>query len=187
MPDKPTILNTSVIAQSRLFRIEQLSLEFSNGEQRDYERIIAPGNGAVLIIPLLEDTTVLMVKEYSAGTNNYELVFPKGRIDAGESIEHAANRELREEIGYAARELNHIRSMTLAPGYLKFNTHIVLAEQLYPDDLDGDEPEPLEIVKCDLNKLDQVLQKTSLTEARSIACLYIVRDLLRERERQQHD
>ncbi|MCW8955757.1 MAG: ADP compounds hydrolase NudE [Gammaproteobacteria bacterium] len=185
MPAKPIILNTSVIAQSRLFRIEQLSLEFSNGEQRDYERIIAPGNGAVLIVPLLKDSTVLMVKEYSAGTGNYELVFPKGRIDAGESIQHAANRELREEIGYAAQELNHIRSMTLAPGYLKFNTHIVLAEQLYPNELEGDEPEPLEIVECDLNNLDDILQQASLTEARSIACLYIVRDLLRGR--QQHD
>ena len=185
MPDKPTILNTSIIAQSRLFRIEQLSLEFSNGEQRSYERIIAPGNGAVLIIPLLNDSTVLMVKEYSAGTENYELVFPKGRIDAGESIEHAANRELREEIGYGARQLNHLRSMTLAPGYLKFNTHIVLAEQLYPEELEGDEPEPLEIVQCDLNKLDDLLQQTALTEARSIACLYMMRDLLKER--QQHE
>lgn len=183
MPDKPTILNTSVIAQSRLFRIEQLSLEFSNGEQRDYERIIAPGNGAVLIIPLLKEATVLMVKEYSAGTDKYELVFPKGRIDAGESIQHAANRELREEIGYAARELNHIRSMTLAPGYLKFNTHIVLAEHLYADELEGDEPEPLEIVECDLWQLDTVLQQPALTEARSIACLYMIRDLLRERQR----
>jgi len=181
MPEKPTILNTSVIAQSRLFRIEQLSLEFSNGEQRDYERIIAPGNGAVLIIPLLKDSTVLMVKEYSAGTDNYELVFPKGRIDAGESIEHAANRELREEIGYAASELNHIRSMTLAPGYLKFNTHIVLAECLYPDNLQGDEPEPLDIVECDLSTLDEVLLHPSLTEARSIACLYMVRDIIRDR------
>ncbi|MFW2373982.1 MAG: ADP compounds hydrolase NudE [Gammaproteobacteria bacterium] len=182
MPDKPTILNTCVIAQSRLFRIEQLSLQFSNGEQRDYERIIAPGNGAVLIVPLLQDSTVLMVKEYSAGTDNYELVFPKGRINAGESIEYAANRELREEIGYAARQLKHIRSMTLAPGYLKFNTHIVLAEHLYPDSLQGDEPEPLEIVACDLSILDEFLQQPSLTEARSIACLYMVRDLLRDRK-----
>ena len=182
MPDKPTILHTSVIAQSRLFRIEQLSLEFSNGEQREYERIIAPGNGAVLIVPLLKASTVLMVTEYSAGTDNYELVFPKGRIDAGESIEHAANRELKEEIGYAAQKLKHIRSMTLAPGYLKFNTHIVLAEQLYPDDLQGDEPEPLEIVSCDLNRLDTFLQQPSLTEARSIACLYMIRDLLRQRK-----
>ena len=185
MPDKPTILSKSVVAQSRLFRIEQLSLEFSNGEQREYERIIAPGNGAVLIVPLLRQDTVLMVKEYSAGTDNYELVFPKGRIDAGESIEDAANRELREEIGHAARSLNHLRSMTLAPGYLKFNTHIVLAEQLYPNALDGDEPEPLEIVECDLNRLDEFLQHPALTEARSIACLYMVRDLLDERYRNE--
>ena len=59
MREKPTLLNKTVVAQSRLFRIESLDLEFSNGEQRNYERLARskPG-GAVLIVPLLDDETV---------------------------------------------------------------------------------------------------------------------------------
>jgi ADP-ribose diphosphatase len=181
MSKKPTILNTTTLAESRLFTIQQLSLEFSNGEHREYERIVAHSHGAVLIVALLNPSTVLLVKEYSAGSDRYELVFPKGLIDAGESIEEAANRELMEEIGYGAHKLSHISTMSVAPGYLSFETHIVLAEELYEQRLDGDEPEPLDIVRCDLSQLDSFIQRPDLTEARSIASLYMVRDILLKR------
>lgn len=181
MSKKPTILNTSILAQSRLFTIQQLSLQFSNGEQRNYERIVAHSHGAVLIVALLNPSTVLLVKEYAAGTDRYELVFPKGLIDAGESIEDAANRELMEEVGYGAHKLSHINTMSVAPGYLSFDTHILLAEDLYEQRLAGDEPEPLEVVSCDLNHLDNFIQRPDLTEARSIASLYMVRDILHKR------
>ena len=181
MKKKPDILETTVVARSRLFTIEQLHLEFSNNQQRHYERIIAPGAGAVLIVPVINDSKVLMIREYSAGTHRYELLFPKGKIDHDEDFLAAANRELMEELGYGAHKLQHIQSMTIAPGYLGFTTHIVLAEDLYEQRLDGDEPEPMEIVECDINQLDQLLAHPELTEARSIAALYIVRDILKTR------
>ena len=181
MPEKPKILNIQPLAKSRLFQIEQIQLEFSNGTQSNYERIIAASGGAVLIVPLLTDETVLMIKEYSVGTEQYELLFPKGLIDNNESITDAANRELMEEVGYAARKLTPVKMMTIAPGYLGFQTHIVLAEDLYHKELDGDEPEPLQTVECNLHDIDSLLQRSDLTESRSIAALYIVRDILRKR------
>ncbi len=181
MKQKPHIVKTRTLAESRLFSIEQVSLEFSNGTTCDYERIIASSNGAVLIVPVLNDSTVLMIREYSVGTDRYELVFPKGRIDQGENIDTAANRELMEETGYGAQQLSHIYTMSIAPGYLGFDTYIVVAENLYENKLDGDEPEPLEVVHCDLNKFDDIIQQPELSEARTIAALYMVRDLLRNR------
>ena len=178
MNKKPSITKSTTIAKSRLFSIEKVNLLFSNGEQHEYERIIAPGNGAVMIIPVINETTVIMIREYSVGTDRYELAFPKGLISAGESIEDAANREIMEEIGFASKKLSHIDSMTIAPGYLSFTTHIVLAEDLYDKQLDGDEPEQLETVECDLTKFDQIIKHPELTEARSKAALYIVRDIL---------
>ena len=181
MKKKPDILDTTIVAQSRLFTIEQMHLEFSNGEQRHYERIIAPGAGAVLIVPITDDSKVLMIREYSAGTHRYELLFPKGKIDANEDILDAANRELMEELGYGSNQLEHIDSMTIAPGYLGFTTHIILAEQLYKQKLDGDEPEPLEVIAFDLKQFDKLLANPELTEARSIAALYMIRDILKAR------
>ena len=61
MRKKPKILNIETIATTRVFNIERLDLEFSNGKKRQYERLKPPGNGAVLVIPMLDDNTVLMI------------------------------------------------------------------------------------------------------------------------------
>ena len=77
----PKINSRNQVARSRLFAIEQLELTFSNGEERQYERMLGSGNGAVMIVPMLDADTILLVREYCAGTHSYELGFPKGLID----------------------------------------------------------------------------------------------------------
>ena len=81
----------------RLFTVEALELRFSNGEQRQYERIRGGGRGAVMIVPVNEHDELILVREYCAGTNDYQLGFPKGLIDPGETPFQAANRELQEK------------------------------------------------------------------------------------------
>ncbi len=178
MHKKPTILNIETIATTRVFNIEKMDIEFSNGARREYERLKPPGNGAVLVIPMLDDDTVLMIYEYSGGTDRYELGLTKGKIDAGETPIEAANRELMEEIGYASNKLSLIKTMTLAPGYQSNITHIVLAQDLYPASGEGDEPEPLEVVKHKLSTLETLVYHEDLTEARSIAALYMARGVI---------
>ena len=60
-------------------------LEFSNGERRRFERLVSRGHGAVVVVPMLDDETVLLVREYAAGMHRYELGLVKGRIDVGET------------------------------------------------------------------------------------------------------
>ena len=70
--------------------------------------------------------------------------------------------------------------MTLAPGYLGHTTHIILAEDLYPSSLEGDEPEALEVSEWHFDQLDELLQRDDFTEARSIAAFYRVREICRQ-------
>ncbi|MDC9729137.1 MAG: ADP compounds hydrolase NudE [Methyloprofundus sp.] len=178
MSDKPKILKRSIVAQSRLFKVEALDLQFSNNETRQYERLVRDNNnrGAVLIIPLLDKETVLLIREYSAGLDRYELGLPKGKVDAGEDYLQAANRELKEEVGYGANKIQQISSFSLAPSYMQHMTEIILAEELYEERLAGDEPEPLEVVPWKLSNLAELISSGECTEARSIAALYMARD-----------
>ena len=185
-PVKPLITACKVVAQSRLFRIEQVDLTFSNGVEVEYERLKGSSRGGVLVVAVLDENTLLMVREYGVGVERHELVFPKGRIENDEPIEEAANRELQEEVGYAAHKLTHIKSMTLAPGYMGHLTHVVLAEDLYPAVLAGDEPEPLEVVKWRLDEIDKLVMQEDVTEARTIAAAYIVRALLEQRTKESN-
>jgi ADP-ribose diphosphatase len=180
MRKKPEIIKLETIASTRVFNIERMDLKFSNGEERQYERLRPPrSDGAVLVIPMLDEDTVLMIYEYSGGTDRYELGLTKGKIDKEETPLEAANRELQEEIGYAANKLTFLKTITLAPGYQANKTHIVLAEDLYESSVDsGDEPEPLEVVKCKLSELDDLVYHEDLTEARSIAALYMAKDII---------
>lgn len=179
--DMPRILHSRVLAETRLFRVEGVGLRFSNGTEVEFERIAPTGAGAVLVVPLHEDGRVSLIREYAAGTERYELGLPKGRLEPGEDVLDAANRELREEIGYAAAHLTRLRALSLAPGYLTHQTHVVLAEALSPAPLDGDEPEPLEVLRWPLTEAATLLDRADFTEARSIAALFMVRNHLEAR------
>ena len=183
MRKKPKLTNIHSVAQSRIFNLESMDVEFSNGATRVYERLMSRGNGAVLVIPMLDDDTVMMIYEYSGGTDRYELGLTKGKIDKGETPIEAAERELKEEIGYGANKLTFLKTITLAPGYQSSETHIVLAEDLYEDKAEGDEPEPLEIVKHKLSGLEKLTYSKDLTEARSILALFMARELILSRQK----
>jgi len=178
MRKTPEVLNSEIIARTRFFRVEQRELRFTNGVEVSYERLVGSTNGAVLIVPMLDHDTVLMIREYAAGVHRYELALPKGRIEDDEAILDAANREIMEEVGYGARRLEHMTSLTIAPGYQSHCTHIVLAQDLFERRREGDEPEEIEVVPWRLSRIGELLSQEECTEARSIAALFMAREHL---------
>ena len=165
------------------FRIERIDLEFSNGARRHFERHVGRGPGAVIVAALPDPETILLIREYAAGTNRYELGLPRGRIDRGEEPLEAANRELKEEAGFGGRKLTLLRALTLAPTYMSHQTWLVLAEDLYPERLPGDEPEELEVIPWRLDRLHELMLRDDCSEGRSLAAMYIVRDYIAHRDK----
>lgn len=182
MSKLPQILKKELVARTRLFGVEELHLRFSNGVERVYERLRRPPVHAVLVVPVLDADTVLLIREYGAGTERYELGLPKGALEADETIEQGANRELMEEVGYGAHDITVLKELTLSPSYMSHHITVVLAENLYPARLEGDEPEPIEVQPISLSALDDWVWRADFSEARSLAALYMVRDLLARRQ-----
>ena len=172
----PIIKNKTLISLTRLFKVSKLDIEFPNNITREYEVISGTGSGAVMIIPI-SDKSMFFIMEYAAAIDSYALTFPKGKIDNGEQILDAANRELQEEIGYKSSNLKHIYTIDLAPGYINHQTHIVVAEHLTPSKLIGDEPEELEIIEIPLDKINEHLLKYKNIDSRVLASLYIYSNL----------
>lgn len=174
---KPEILNVEAVARSRLFTVEAVDLVFSNGARRVYERMKPSEREAVMIVPIVDDHLIL-IQEYAVGLESYELGFPKGLIDPGETPLEAANRELKEEIGYGAEQLDTLGKLTLAPSYFSSKMNILVAEGLYEEKLEGDEPEPLPQVRWPLNNLLALLEEPDFREARNVSALFLVREWL---------
>lgn len=173
MRSLPTILKTELLAESGYFQIEALHLQFSNGQQRVYERLRGTGYQSVMVVALPDPEHVLLVREYAVGIEQQVLGLPKGGIDGGESSTQAANRELMEEIGLKADRLCELGHLTLAPGHLCHSYRVVLAEDLHPLKINGDEPEPLEVVCMPLTRIPELVARGELHEARAIAALFM--------------
>ncbi|NGE24615.1 ADP compounds hydrolase NudE, partial [Klebsiella pneumoniae] len=125
-----------------------------------YERLVGrgAGYGAVMIVAMIDEDHALLVEEYCGGTDEYELSLPKGLIEPGEDVLAAADRELKEEAGYGARQLEHITELSLSPGYMSQKIQVVLATDLYEERLEGDEPEPMRVERVNLRELSQLAQ-----------------------------
>ena len=183
MKKLPEITDVQEVTRSALFRVERLQLQFSNGEERTYERLAGFGSGhqAVMVVPLLDDNRFVMIEEYAAGTEDYQLSLPKGLVEAGEELFDGANRELKEEAGFGAHKLEHLTEFTLSPNYMTHRMQVVLAQGLYEEKLEGDEPEPLGVHIFSFDELPELIARPDFTEARAMAALYLVRDRIQSR------
>ncbi|MBB3184653.1 ADP-ribose diphosphatase [Halomonas fontilapidosi] len=180
-PVKPQILDRRSVARSRLFHVEALDLRFANGAERTFERLSGTGQGigAVMIVAMPDPEHVLLIREYAAGFEDYVLTLPKGLVDPGEDIVTAANRELMEECGFGAHRIEPLVELSLAPNYMSHRMQVLLASDLYPKRLPGDEPEPLIVETHAIDELSALLAREDFHEARAIAALFIARDRLR--------
>lgn len=176
MKKKPQIHNVKQLAQSRLFNIEAVDLEFGNGEQRCYERLVRPHTNSVMIVPITANKEFILIREYAVGIEDYELTFPKGFVDANESIPDAANRELKEEVNFGAEHIRVLRTVVGSPGYMNSRLSIVVAEGLYPESLAGDEPEALEIVVWPMSDYNALLAQPDFISSACVSALLLAKE-----------
>ena len=169
----PKILETRELARSRFFRIEEMDLRFANGVERTYERIPAQGRDAVIVVPVTAAGEVLLIREYAAGFHEIQLSLPKGAAEKGEDVCTAAERELREEIGFGAKRLQFLKNLSIAPGHMGFTINVVLATELFAARIPGDEPEPPEVVAWPMDQLEGLMSNPQFGEARAVAALWL--------------
>lgn len=173
----PEILNISTLAKTKIFEIQAVDLQFSNGEKRTYERLTPQRRSSVMIIPIYNDQ-LIFIKEYAVGSERYELTFPKGLVDKGEKPIESANRELQEEIGFGAKNLQPLRSLYSGPSHMYGLLHLFVAQDLYPSRLTGDEPEPLDIIHYPLADIDKLLADPNFAESRNLSALFLLKEFL---------
>jgi ADP-ribose pyrophosphatase len=122
--------------------IREDALELPGGRERRYP-VMQLGQSAG-IVPLTADGEVILVRQYRHVPGEFCWEIPGGGIDPGESPEHAAQRELREEAGYRAGRLRRLGEFWPNNAYLDEVIHVYLAEDLVADPLQADADEQLE-------------------------------------------
>lgn len=122
-------LSQSMLYQGRVFSLVDEVFESPDGEK--FDRQIIRHNGAVAVVPLHDDGTVTLIRQYRPSIDRRILEIPAGLLDvAGESRRDAAHRELREETGYSAGSLIQLCDYVPAPGLADELVTIFLARDL---------------------------------------------------------
>jgi ADP-ribose pyrophosphatase len=96
----------------------------------EYAREIIVHKGSSVIVPVFDDGTVALVRQYRHATGKYLLEIPAGGVEDGETFEQAAVRELEEEIGVTAARIEKLTEFYVSPGFLTEKMYVFLATGL---------------------------------------------------------
>ena len=148
------------------------TVQLPNGFTVDLETIRHPGAAAV--VPLKDDGTVVMIRQfrYAAGGFIYEI--PAGKLDRGEEPLKCAARELEEEVGYRAASFELLSSIFTAPGFADEVIHIYKANGLTKGTQHLDRDEVLEIIEMPLSDAIGKIQDGTIRDGKTIIGLQAV-------------
>jgi ADP-ribose pyrophosphatase len=138
-------------------------------------------NGGAGILPVFEDGSTALVRQWRYPQGRYSLEIAAGRIERGQSPEETAARELEEELGYRARNFRQLLEFTVAPGYCEERIYLYLATGLEPSSQNLDDDEEIEVVHLTLEEALARVESGGINDAKSIIALLIAAPMLRQR------
>lgn len=150
-----------------------------DGSQFDREVVRHPG--AVSAVPLLDDGTVILVRQYRAAVDRELLEIPAGKCDvAGEDRAVTARRELEEEIGMRPGRLDRLCDFLNSPGFCDEASTVFLARDLEPCDpsAQGVEESHMTIERVALGEVPELVASGEILDAKTIIGLCLTREML---------
>ena len=124
--------------------------------------------GAVCVIPLLSDGSVIMERQYRHPHGRVFLEIPAGKLNyRGEDTLEAAKRELREETGAVAQKYTDLGDLIPSPAVLSEKIRMYLAEDISFTERELDEDEFLEVVKIPLEELYGMVMRGEIADAKT--------------------
>lgn len=172
-----SILQRETIYQGRAFGVEKVQMRLPDGSIRPYD--LVQHSGSVTIVPLDSNGNLLFVRQYRIGVGEELLELPAGVLNDSEDPQTCAAREIREETGMAAANLELLGDFYLAPGYSSEHMYIFLASGLYPSPLEQDADEFLQLVAIPASQALEMAQNGELRDAKSLAALMLAQKRLK--------
>jgi ADP-ribose pyrophosphatase len=170
------LLKSEIIYQGRAFSVRLDHLLTPGGKTVKYD--IVQHIGSISIVPVDENGQLYFVRQYRHAAQKDLLELPAGTLEEGEPPAEAAAREIREEIGMAAKDIKEIGSFYLAPGYSTELMHVYLATGLTHDPLDPDADEYLSVEKMSVAKAFELAESGQILDSKSLAALLLARQYL---------
>ena len=155
-------------------RIFDVSLSRFMSETKGEVQIeIVHHNGGAGTLPLFDDGTVALVRQWRYPLGRYSLEIAAGRIEQGQSPEETAARELEEELGFRARVLSKLGEFLVAPGYCEERLFVYLATGLEASEQNLDDDEEIEVVRMTFAEALASVHSGEIDDAKSIIAILL--------------
>jgi ADP-ribose pyrophosphatase len=146
------------------------TVRFPDGSVGELEMIRHPGASA--IVPFLSDPAggdpqVLLIRQYRYATEGYLYEIPAGRLNPGEAPRDCALRELKEETGCSAGEVQHLFTMYTTPGFTDEKIHLFMATQLVAGETKHEADEFLELQPMLLSRALQMVEAGEIQDSKT--------------------
>lgn len=171
MKARPQKLSSETLYKGKIFDINLDSIREGDVE---YKREIVVHKGSCVVIPVFDDGTVALVRQYRHAAGKYLLEIPAGTLNAGERPEVGAARELEEEIGVIAEKIEKISEFYVSPGFLTEKMHLYLATGLTETQQMLESDEILMVERLPLAKALKMVEKREIEDAKTIIGLMLL-------------
>ncbi|HEX8551152.1 MAG TPA: NUDIX hydrolase [Abditibacteriaceae bacterium] len=166
MTQNEETISTRRIHDGRVVRLREDIVRLPSG--REAKREVLEHNGAVCIVAVESDGRIVLVRQFRKPAEAALLEIPAGGLEAGETPEECARRELSEECNLQGARWTPLFKAYLAPGYSTELMYGFLAEDL--SDLPGtpDEDENVEVERYTVDELLAMIDDARIMDAKTI-------------------
>jgi ADP-ribose pyrophosphatase len=175
-PNKAKTLSSKMVYEGPIFGVRRDEVIEPTGVRATREVITHPGS--VVVLPVLPDGRIVLIRQYRHATRLFMWELVAGRMDPGESVREAAEREMIEETGYRAKRFRVFLDMFPTPGFLEERMYVLLADGLTVGEAEPEEDERITARAFTRREVESMLKRGKLRDAKSIAgLLYYLRFL----------
>jgi ADP-ribose pyrophosphatase len=170
MSELPKILNSQKVFEGRVFNV---TVDTVREGELTYQREVVHHPGSAVIVPVFDDGTVALVRQYRHPTVRYLLEVPAGTLADGERPEIGAARELKEELGIVAARLEKLSEFFVSPGFCEEKMWIYLATELTEGEQALEDDENLEVVRLPIADVLDMIASGEIQDAKTIIGLML--------------
>ena len=166
----PRIISSEKVFDGRVFNV---TVDTINEGELTYKREVVHHAGSAVIIPVFDDGTVVLVRQYRHPAVRYLLEAPAGTLEERERPETGAARELEEELGLVAERLEKLSEFFVSPGFLEEKMWVYLATGLTEGEQLLDDDEILDVVRLPIAEALEMITSGEIQDAKTIIGLML--------------